>query len=101
MKPILPTRNMEQKKDLYREGPLGSCLFHAYEMYMSVYLKGLKNKQKKAFINFRKYLLGACFGSASLLGTGVRLEEGLTNGNKIVAAAESFQAGEVRKSKLV
>ena len=44
MKPILPIRNRGQRKDLYREDPLGSCLFHVYDMYMYVYLKDKVNK---------------------------------------------------------
>lgn len=43
-----------------------------------------------AFIKFRKYLLGACFVSASFAGPGEKLEEGFTNRNKIVVALGSF-----------
>ena len=40
-----------------------------------------------AFMKFRKYLWDACFGSTSLLSPGVRLEKGLTNGNKVLIVA--------------
>ena len=54
------------------------------------------------FIKFRKYLWGACFGSASLLSPGVRLEKGLTNGNKaLIVAAPGELPRDVRTSNLV